>query len=340
METAVIGAGSWGTALAISLADSGKEVWLWVRNSELYQSMKLKRRNPRYLPHAKLTPGVKPTLNLEEAVKNKKFVFLVVPSQAVRSTVASLKPYLESPVTLVCAAKGLEANTYLRMSQVVEEEMSGRGDCRIAVISGPNHAEEVSQKIPSATVAASTCPGTAREVQKFLMTPFLRVYTNSDLIGVEMGGALKNIIALGSGIVEGLKLGDNTRAALVTRGLVEIIRLGNAMGARGRTFTGLSGLGDLFVTCASAHSRNRSVGVKLGEGHKLSKIISEMDMVAEGVNTTRAAYELSRQKGVEMPITREIFEVLYHDKPPRAALESLMRRAEKEEVEEDIAFDA
>lgn len=338
MQVAVVGAGSWGTALAMAMAYKGNDVSLWVRDPHLYKSMKLKTRNDKYLPHEKLPAGVKPTLNLEDAVKNQKYIFLVVPSHAVRETVSRLKPYLKESTILINAAKGLEKETAMRMSQVVEEELGDIKRGRVAVLSGPNHAEEVSQKIPSATVVAARQGEVAREVQEILMTPFLRVYTNTDLVGVEMGGALKNIIALGSGIVEGLDMGDNTRAALLTRGLVEIIRLGNAMGARGSTFTGLSGLGDLFVTSASKHSRNRRVGVELGKGKSLKEILSGMDMVAEGVNTTRVAYYLARDKGVEMPITGEIFSVLFANKEPREALDNLMQREKKGEVE-DIAFD-
>ncbi len=338
MEAAVIGAGSWGTALAFLLANRGFNVYLWMRNSELYKEMKLKRCNTYYLPEVKLPPEVKPTLDLEEAVKGKKYVFLVVPSHALRETIFRLRTYLESSVLLVNAAKGLETSTNMRLSGVIEEEMGDFPGYRLAVISGPNHAEEVSRQIPSATVAASNCEETAREVQELLMTPYFRVYTNSDLVGVEMGGALKNIISLGSGIVEGLQLGDNTRAALITRGLVEIIRLGNAVGAKGRTFTGLAGLGDLFVTCYSRHSRNLKVGIQLGEGRKLRDILSDMSMIAEGVNTTKAAYHLSREKEVEMPITEEIYYITSYDKDPRRALKDLMKREKKEEVE-DIAFD-
>ena len=340
MDVAVVGAGSWGTALALSMASQGKQVSLWVRNKQLYQSMKLKRRNELYLPQVKLPSEIKPTLNLEEAVKGKKYVFLVVPSQAVRETLSRLKPYLAKNAVLVNAAKGLEQGTSLRMSQVMQEVLSEHnGNCRgLAVLSGPNHAEEVSQKIPSATVVASDCAEVAAEVQEILMAPFLRVYTNADLIGVEMGGALKNIIALGAGIVEGLELGDNTRAALLTRGLIEIIRLGNAMGARGSTFTGLSGLGDLFVTSSSKHSRNMRVGTELGRGKSLKQVMSGMQMVAEGVNTTQVANKLAVEKGVEMPITSEIYEVLFENKAPREALEALMQREKKGEVE-DIAFD-
>ena len=338
MEIAVVGAGSWGTALALVLAHKGNQVSLWVRNNDLYKSMMLKRRNEHYLPHANLPPDIRPTLSLEEAVKGKKYIFLVVPSQAVRETVSRLKPHLAKSAILVNAAKGLEQDTSLRMSQVIEEELKGDNKYGVAVISGPNHAEEVSQNIPSATVVASKEPEVARKVQEILMTPYLRVYTNSDLIGVEMGGALKNIVALGSGIAEGLGMGDNTKAALLTRGLLEIIRLGKAMGAQGSTFTGLSGLGDLFVTSSSRHSRNLQVGIELGKGNSLRQIMSGMQMVAEGVNTTRVAYQLSEERGIEMPITWQIYEVLFDNKAPKDAASALMQRDKKGEVE-DIALE-
>jgi glycerol-3-phosphate dehydrogenase (NAD(P)+) len=338
MDAAVIGAGGWGTALAVMLAGQGAQVSLWVRSAEVYKTIVLKRSNEPYLPDVKLPAGVRPTMSLDEALLGKPLVLLAVPSHGVRAVARSIRDGLASRAVVVCAAKGLEERTYLRMSQVLEQELPGLLHDRIAVISGPNHAEEVSRGVPSATVVASASAATARLVQGALFNPHFRVYTNPDLVGVEMGGALKNIIALGAGILEGLGLGDNTRAALITRGLVEIIRLGTAMGARARTFTGLSGLGDLFVTCASPHSRNRAVGLKLGQGAGLGAIQAGMKMVAEGIGTTRAAWELSRRMSVEMPITGEIYSVLYEGKPPRAALEALMLREPKAETEE-IAFD-
>ncbi len=239
---------------------------------------------------------------------------------------------------IVNAAKGLEDPRRLRLSQVLREELPETLHGRIAVISGPNHAEEVSRGLPSATVAASMVAETARQVQEMLMTPYFRVYTNPDLVGVELGGALKNVIAIGAGIVEGLGLGDNSKAALVTRGLAEMIRLGRAMGAQARTFSGLSGLGDLYATCSSLHSRNRAVGYKLGQGMRFGEIAAGMRTVAEGVNTTRAAAELSRKIGVEMPITAEIYRILFEGKLPRKAVEELMLREKKAE-DEEIAFE-
>lgn len=335
MQIAVLGAGGWGTALAVTLAMREIEVCLWVRSSETYKNIILKRSNEYYLPGVKLPERVRPTLNMEDAVKGKKAIILAVPSMGIRSLAVALKEFITPRAAIVCAAKGLEDNTHLRMSQVLEQEFSPDLHSRIAVISGPNHAEEVARNIPTATVVASNFRETALEVQKILTTPYFRVYTNEDLAGVELGGALKNIYALGAGIAEGLALGDNTKAALVTRGLVEMTRLGNALGASSRTFTGLAGLGDLYVTCSSKHSRNRSVGVELGRGKILGEVLGTMKTVAEGISTTRAACFLARREGVEMPIAGEVYRVLYEGRTPRKAVESLMSRETKGET---IAF--
>jgi len=337
MSIAIIGAGGWGTALAVALGGQGVAVSLWVRSVEIYKTIILKRMNEIYLPGVKLPPAVRPTLNLSEALQDKNIVLLTVPSHGIRSMAYALGGLLEPGAVIVCAAKGLEEHTFLRMSQVLEQELPASFRSRIAVISGPNHAEEVSRGLPATTVAASLHRDTAVMVQEALSLPFFRIYRHSDLTGVELGGALKNIIALGAGIVDGLGLGDNTKAALVTRGLVEMARLGVALGACPRTFTGLSGLGDLYVTCSSKHSRNRAVGLHLGQGKSLGEILSGMRMVAEGVNTTRAAFSLARKMKVEMPITGEIYQVLFEGKAPPAAVESLMRRESKAE-NEDITF--
>lgn len=338
MEVAVVGAGGWGTALAMLLADKGYPVSFWMRSAALYKTIILKRTNEKYLPGVKLGPSIRPTLDLAEALRGKRLVIFAVPSHGLRAVAAAAAPYLSPHAVVVNAAKGLEESSRLRLSQVLKEELPPELHGNIAVISGPNHAEEVSRGLPSATVAASTSQETAQRVQESLMTPYLRVYTNPDLVGVELGGALKNVIALGAGIVEGLDLGDNARAALVTRGLAEMTRLGTAVGARARTFAGLSGLGDLYATCSSSHSRNRDVGFKLGRGMRFGEIAAGMHMVAEGVNTTRAAAELSRRTGVEMPITAEIYRVLFEGKLPREAADRLMQREKKAESEE-IAFE-
>ncbi len=338
MEAAVIGAGGWGTALAVLLADKGYRISFWMRSQDVYKKIILKRANEDYLPGVKLRETIWPTVDLEEALRGKQLVIFAVPSHGLRTVAAAAAPYLSPRAVVVNAAKGLEDPGRLRLSQVLQEELPEELHGQIAVISGPNHAEEVSRGLPSATVAASTVQETARQVQEALMTPYFRVYTNPDLAGVELGGALKNVIALGAGIVDGLELGDNAKATLVTRGLAEMTRLGTAVGARARTFAGLSGLGDLYVTCSSAHSRNRAVGFKLGRGMRWGEIAAGMRAVAEGVNTTRAAAELSRKTGVEMPITTEIYRVLYEGKLPQEAVDRLMQREKKAESEE-IAFE-
>ncbi len=333
MKVAIIGAGGWGTALATVLSAKGYGIHLWVRNTGLYKTILLKRINETYLPGVKLPDTIRPTLSLEEALWGKELIILAVPSQGVRQIAVKIAGLLPYQPLIINVAKGLEDNTYLRLSQVLQQELPQRYHRRLASISGPNHAEEVSRGLPSATVAASVDHDTARQVQEAMMGPYFRVYTNPDLTGVELGGALKNVIALGAGILDGLELGDNIKAALVTRGLTEITRLGVALGAKASTFSGLSGVGDLFVTCGSRHSRNRSVGYKLGKGIPLDKIQQEMAAVAEGIVTTRAAYHLSQQVGVEMPITEGIYRVLYHGKPPREAVRELMLRDPKKESE-------
>lgn len=337
MRITVIGAGGWGTALAVLLAGKNYQVALWVRNKTVYRSIVLKRCNETYLPGVKIPASVYPTPRLKEALQEAALVIMAVPSHGVRTVASTIGEYLSPEAIIVNAAKGLEKESYLRLSQVIAAELPACYRERLAVLSGPNHAEEVSRRMPTLTVVASEHESTAKLVQKALNTPYFRVYTNSDLTGVELGGALKNTIALGVGIAEGLKLGDNTRAALVTRGLVEMTRLGTALGAQAPTFTGLSGLGDLFVTCASKHSRNRTVGIKLGQGLTLERVLAGTPMVAEGVNTTRSAFHLAQQYGIEMPITTEIYKVLFQDKPPRAAVSDLMNRTQKAEIE-DIAF--
>ncbi len=333
MKAAIIGAGGWGTALATLLAVKGYEVHLWVRNVDLYKAMILKRVNEIYLPGVKLPDPIRPTLDLAEALSDKGLVVLAVPSHGVRQISAKIADLIPDRALIVNVAKGLEDGTYLRLSQVLEQELPERYHSRLAILSGPNHAEEISRGLPSLTVAASANPNTARQAQEAMMVPYFRIYTSSDLVGVELGGALKNVIALGAGILDGLELGDNVKAALVTRGLAEITRLGVRLGSRPSTFSGLSGVGDLFVTCCSRHSRNRLVGCKLGQGIPLDQIREEMASVAEGILTTRAAYQLSRQMEVEMPITETIYRVIYHGKSPREAVGELMQRDPKTEIE-------
>ncbi|MDO9535778.1 MAG: NAD(P)H-dependent glycerol-3-phosphate dehydrogenase [Bacillota bacterium] len=339
MNIGVIGAGSWGTALALLLGQKGFKVTLWLRSKDLLEKIVQAKENSTYLPGVSLPSTVKATNNLEEAVRGKDLIVMAVPSHAVRKTVSLIKSYIKEDTIIVNAAKGLEEGSLKRLSEVIVEELSPNfPNIKVAVLSGPNHAEEVGRMIPTATVVASEEDIVAKKVQDIFMSPYFRVYTNSDIIGVELGGALKNIIAIGAGVCEGLNYGDNTKAALITRGLVEITRLGLALGARRGTFSGLTGVGDLFVTCTSSLSRNRYVGIMLGKNNALQDIISSMKMVAEGVKTTTAAYDLSRQCDVEMPITREVYRVLFEGMKPREAVADLMRRDKRHEIEE-VAFE-
>jgi len=337
MKIAVIGAGGWGTALAKVLAGKGYSVTIWVRRQELLQVIRETKENSDYLPGVKLPPQVYPCGDLEEALKDKEILVIAVPSHTVRGTVASIRDCIAPGTVVVNAAKGIEENSLMRLSQVVVESLPENFSENVAVLSGPNHAEEVSRFLPTATVIASPRQDIAEKLQDIFMTDYLRVYTNPDVIGVELGGALKNVIAIGAGVCDGLEYGDNTKAALLTRGLVEITRLGTAMGAHSRTFSGLTGVGDLFVTCASSHSRNRYVGKMLGSGEPLDKIVSSMKMVAEGIKTTRAAYRLAQKHGVEMPITRSVYSILFEGVKPLEAVKKLMKREKTHEIEE-IAF--
>lgn len=336
MKVGIIGAGSWGTALACLVASKGYKVDLWVRRKDLCAELVEQRVNADYLPGVCLPSQVYPSSDLEMVVFRKKVIILTVPSKAMRETALRIKPYLSPDTLLVSAAKGLECETMLRMSEVLDQSLFSFKE-RGAVLSGPNHAEEVSKEIPTATVVAAGRVEVADFVQELLMTPFFRVYTNPDLTGVELGGALKNVVALGVGIVDGLGFGDNAKAALITRGLAEITRLGVAMGARASTFSGLSGVGDLFATCNSNYSRNRYVGLRLGRGEKLAPILKKMKMVAEGVNTTRAVYDLKDRLNVKMPITEQTYKVLFEDKKPQEAVKALMGRTKTREIE-DMAF--
>jgi glycerol-3-phosphate dehydrogenase (NAD(P)+) len=331
---AVIGAGSWGTALLPALGENCPRVDLWARRDELCRVIRETRENPDYLPGVRIPDQVGVTSDLEEAVTGKDALVLVVPSHTVRGMARQLAPYLKKGAIVVSCAKGLEEDTFQRMSEVLTQELPG---CEVAVLSGPNHAEEVGRCIPSATVVSAQKRAVAEAAQDLFMTRYLRVYTNPDLAGVELGGALKNVIALGSGISDGLGFGDNTKAALMTRGLTEIARLGMKMGADPLTFAGLSGIGDLMVTCSSRHSRNRNLGVELGRGRKLDEILSGMRMVAEGVRTTRAACQMARRHQAELPITEQVYHVLFTGKDPRQAVGELMQRGRTHEMEEIVS---
>jgi glycerol-3-phosphate dehydrogenase (NAD(P)+) len=331
---AIVGAGSWGTALAALLGREGRRVRLWARRPEMAQSLRLRRENQQYLAGVTLPDPVEPHHDLACALEGAQTVVLAVPSRGMRETVRALRPHLKPQHTLISAAKGLEHHTGLRMTEVIAQELPAQWGASAACLSGPNLAAEVAAGIATTTVIASTDAELARRAQRLFMCPTFRVYTNPDVIGVELGGALKNVIAIGAGINDGLGFGDNTKAALVTRGLAEMTRLGVALGAAPETFMGLSGIGDLVATCASRRSRNHYVGYRLALGRTLDEILSGMDMIAEGVPTTEAAVRLAHATGVEMPITRAVHAVLFEELRPLDAVRELMLREARDEREE------
>lgn len=335
-RVAVLGAGSWGTVLAAVLADNGHEVTLWARREEQAEEIDLSHTNYKYLPDVTLPATLKATASLEKALAGKEIVLFAVPSQSMREIARAARNWIGKDVLVMHAAKGFEINTWKRMSEVLAEELGSELKERITVLSGPSHAEEVIRRCPTTVVVASQQEQAAEQAQMLFMNSYFRVYTNPDVIGVEVGGALKNIIALAAGLVDGLQYGDNARAALITRGLAEIARLGMAMGAEPITFVGLAGVGDLVVTCTSRHSRNWRAGYMLSQGKKLDEVLKSMGMVVEGVSTTKAGYMLKEQKQVEMPITEQLYAVLFADKNPAQAVKELMGRGRTQELEEII----
>ena len=331
---AMIGAGSWGTALSVALGQAGWQVGLWARRAEVADAIERERRNPQYLSEFEIPESVRPTADLGEAVSGADMVVLAVPSEGMRGVCERLAPYVNADQGVVSAAKGLEHGSGRRLSEVIGECLGPGRTGGVAVLSGPNLAPEVAAGMATASVAACADPEFAAEVQAALSTPRFRVYTNSDVVGVELGGALKNIVAIGAGVSDGLGFGDNTKAALVTRGLAEITRLGVALGARPETFRGLSGMGDLVATCAGRKSRNHRVGYELAQGRKLGDILADMAQVAEGVETTRAALTLAASVGVEMPIAAAVSGVLFEGTSPLDAVRSLMTRTWRDELDE------
>jgi glycerol-3-phosphate dehydrogenase (NAD(P)+) len=331
MRIAVLGAGSWGTTLAVLLSNKSHEVTLWSYSKADADRIRFSRENSPYLPGILIPQAVAVTSDLSEAVSGAEMVVAAVPSQFVRSVIAAVPRAALEGALIVNVAKGIEVGTLMTMSEVFRDILPGFPAGRISTMSGPSHAEEVSRSIPTTVVAASSSIETARIVQQTFMVPSFRVYAATDLRGVELGGALKNVIAIAAGIVEGAGLGDNTKAALMTRGIAEITRVGVRMGAELRTFGGLSGIGDLMVTCMSRHSRNRHVGVEIGRGRQLKDILGDMVMVAEGVETTRSARELARRAGVEVPIINEVYNILFEEKEPLRACYDLMTRDPKGE---------
>lgn len=333
-KVAVLGAGSWGTALAIVLADNDHNVKLWGRREDQVAEINEVHRNEKYLPGVALPKTIEATVDLEECVKGADVLVLVTPTKAMREVLGQLKEVLTNPVTIVHASKGIEPGTYKRISEIIEEELPADLLDAVVVLSGPSHAEEVSLRQPTTVTVSSEKIEVAEKVQDLFINQNFRVYTNPDVVGVELGGALKNIIALGAGLSDGLGYGDNAKAALITRGLAEIARLGTHMGANPLTFSGLTGIGDLIVTCTSVHSRNWRAGNMLGKGMPLDDVLENMGMVVEGVRTTQAAYELSKREKVEMPITQVLYDVLFNNKGPKQAVDELMQRTRTHEVED------
>lgn len=333
MRIAVLGAGGWGTTLAILLHRNGHNVTLWEYNSEYASTLDEYRENFYYLPKIIIPKEIKITNDLEFAVRDKNIILITTPTQFIRNNLSTLKNFKFKDEIIVSAAKGIENETLLLVSDIILDIFNYSKKEKIVSLSGPSHAEEVSRRVPTAVVSASVNLKTAEYVQKVFSNNYFRVYSSSDLIGTEIGGALKNVIAIASGIAVGAEFGDNTIAALMTRGINEIMKLGLALKAKRETFFGLSGIGDLIVTCSSPHSRNRYVGEQIGSGKKLSVVLKEMKMVAEGVATTKSAFELSRKYKIEMPIVEEVYAILFEDRSPHLATKNLMQRNLKPESE-------
>lgn len=329
MKVCVLGAGSFGTSIANVLAHNGHTTFLWGREKALIEDIQTKFVNTLYLPDFNLDPNIIATTSLEDT-RDCDITFIAIPTQYIRSTIKEYNITITSPI-VVNLSKGVEQRTLMTGSQILEEVADVSSD-RFCVLTGPSHAEEVVRSIPTAVVVASKNLEIAQTVQRALMNAFFRVYTTSDVVGCELSGSLKNIIAIAAGIIDGLQLGDNTKAAMFTRGIAEISRLGVARGAEMSTFFGLAGIGDLMVTCNSVHSRNRFVGEQIGKGKRLSDILAGMKSVAEGVITTAAAYDMSKNYNVEMPITEQIHQILFDYKDPMKAMFDLMSRSSKSEV--------
>jgi len=324
---AVIGAGSWGTTLACLLADKGYDVSLWVYEKNLAEEIEKTGVNSVYLPGIKLPVNIRASYQIDDVVEKSRYILNVVPAQFTRSVFKEALPYLSDEAIIISASKGIERGTLLTISRVLKE-LTGH---EIAVLSGPSFAKEVIKKIPSAVTLATEDKNTGFILQEVFNTGSFRVYRHDDILGVEIGGALKNVMSIASGISDSLSLGHNARASLITRGLVEMTRLGVAMGAKEKTFTGLSGLGDLVLTCTSSLSRNYTVGIKLGQGMKLKDILNQTKSVAEGVDTAESAYQLSLKYNIEMPIVEQVYKVIYEDKDPVLTVKDLLSRSLKSE---------
>lgn len=333
----VIGGGGWGTALAKICAEKGHQVMIWARESEVVEEINRNHTNQTFLPDVILPEKITASTDLNKVVSGRRYLITTVPSQWLRAVAREMRSWLASDVLIISASKGLEVATLKKMTDILEEELPMIDPHGIVALSGPTHAEEVAVNNPSAIVVATPVLKYAEEVQDLLISPDFRVYTNPDRIGVQLGGALKNVIALAAGICDGLGLGDNSKAALVTRGMAEISRLGVALGAQSPTFAGLAGMGDLFVTAFSKHSRNSWAGRELGKGKKLAEITASTKMVVEGVATTEAAYQLALRLGVEMPITSVTYRILYQGVAPHDGVRELMGRVRTHEMEEIVS---
>jgi glycerol-3-phosphate dehydrogenase (NAD(P)+) len=331
---AVVGAGSWGTALAMVLADKGREVRLWSHNESQVNEINQYHMNKKYLPEIQLPELIAAYASLSDALAGIKTVILAVPTKAIREVLGKVRTVQNSPLTIAHVSKGIEPDSLLRISELIKEEMPRELLKAVVVLSGPSHAEEVSRRHPTTVTVSSEDMSAAEEIQDLFINHNFRVYTNPDVIGVEIGGALKNIIALAAGITDGLGYGDNAKAALITRGLAEIARLGTKMGANPLTFSGLAGIGDLIVTCTSVHSRNWRAGNLLGKGNNLEEVLDNMGMVVEGVRTTKAAYQLAQKYNVSMPITYALYDVLFNGKNAKDAVDVLMARGKTHEMED------
>jgi glycerol-3-phosphate dehydrogenase (NAD(P)+) len=327
MKTGIIGAGGWGTALAIVLASNQHQTTLWTRSQSVADEINQLHTNSVFLPDITISKAIRATTNPRD-LDDTDLLVIAVPTQYIRSILNEYHFSLTNKI-IVSGAKGIERHTLLRVSEILAD-VAGITD-KFAVLTGPSHAEEVARLMPTTVVSASLQPEIARSVQKAFTTSAFRVYSSADVIGAELGGALKNVIAIAAGIIDGVKMGDNTKAALITRGLAEMTRFGTTLGANAYTFSGLSGLGDLFVTCSSHHSRNRRVGEQIGAGKSLAEILAETQTVAEGVSTSESAFELSRKHGVEMPIVEQVYRILFDGKSPRKAINELMIRRAKPE---------
>nr|WP_309100749.1 NAD(P)H-dependent glycerol-3-phosphate dehydrogenase [Fredinandcohnia onubensis] len=328
----VVGAGSWGTALALVLADNDHEVSLWSHRKEQVDEINSKHTNSKYVPSIELPETIIGYSDLDKSLEDVKTIVLAVPTKAIREVLQKITQVISNPLTIIHVSKGIEPDTLKRISEMIEDEMPTNLLKDVVVLSGPSHAEEVVLRHPTTVTVSSKNMESAEYVQDLFINQHFRVYTNPDIVGVEIGGALKNIIALAAGITDGLGYGDNAKAALITRGLAEISRLGSKMGANPLTFAGLTGIGDLIVTCTSVHSRNWRAGNLLGKGQSLKEVLDNMGMVVEGVRTTKAAYQLAKKMDVSMPITFALYDVLFNDQSPKEAVDKLMSRGRTNEM--------